>query len=370
MINNKPNIFEFATKELSQDAVFMYLFDCFNSDNHEEKKVGKDFLDLIYQTQNKKIEKSIKNLIIKKQYHSIDVLVLVEYEDNTTDVIIIEDKTYSSEHDNQLKRYYDDIKQDDIDGRKANNIYGVYFRLGQLSVDEEKALIIDKGVFEYKRLDYNDFQKFLEQHQNTNLILQLIYDFYEDRLHYIKQIDDADFTNPTELDFNTVLSDWYSQNKYFSWIIQKVIPDHYYPENQYGVMNYGRPCTQYRFVFTEEDVNNQNWDCIPNGNISKYSYFFRIDSNSKGWYIAVNQYEGNGDKNWEEKRKDRDIIRESITDIIKKNGVVDNTDNRGKKESKICLFTIQSFDDIDDKFISMLTEIYNKVLELAKKQKQ
>lgn len=366
MIKNKPNIFEYATKELSQDAVFMYLFDCFNSGNHEEKKVGKDFLDLIYQTQNKKIEKSIKELIIKKQYHSIDVLVLVEYEDDTIDAIIIEDKTYSSEHDNQLKRYYDDIKKNGVDSINVSNIYGVYFKLGQLSFDEEKALKIDKGAFEFKRLDYNDFQKFLNQHQNTNLIMQLIYEFYDNRMSYIRLIDKTeDFSNPSGLEFDTVLSDWYSQNKYFGWIIKKVIPDHYYPENQYGVMNYGRPCTQYRFVFTEEDKNS-NWDCKTENNISKYSYFFRIDSNSKGWYIAINQYEGNGDKNWNEKKQDRDLIRDSIKDIIKQNSVIDNADNRGKKESKICLFSIKSFDDIVN-LIPVLEKIHDIVLQFAVK---
>ena len=366
MINNKPNIFEYATKELSQDAVFMYLFDCYNSECKEESELGERFLHLIYDTQNKKIEKNVRKLIIKKQYHNIDVLVLVEYEDNSVDAIIIEDKTYSSEHDNQLKRYYDDIKKDGVDGRIASNIYGVYFKLGQLTVDEEKALEIYDGIFRYENLDYDAFLDFLERYQNTNLIMQLIYEFYDERMSNIRLIDKTeDFSNPAGLEFDTVLSDWYSQNTYFGWIIKKVIQNHYHPENQYGVMNYGRPCTQYRFVFTEEDKNS-NWDCKTENNISKYSYFFRIDSNSKGWYIAINQYEGNGDRNWDEKKQDRDIIRDNIKDIIKQNGVIDNSDNRGKKESKICLFTIKSFDDVV-KLIPVLEKIHDIVLQFAVK---
>ena len=40
MINNRPNIFEFATKELSQDAVFCYILDCNISDiiRYEQKQ--------------------------------------------------------------------------------------------------------------------------------------------------------------------------------------------------------------------------------------------------------------------------------------------------------------------------------------------
>ena len=150
MINNKPNIFEYATKELSQDAVFMYLFDCYNSKDSKEKKVGEDFLVLLYKIQGKMIEKEIERVEIKKQYHNIDVLVLVVYKDNSTDYIIIEDKTYSSEHDNQLRRYYKDIS-DNIDKRTINNIYGVYFKLGMPTKSEIKALDISKD-FSYKVL--------------------------------------------------------------------------------------------------------------------------------------------------------------------------------------------------------------------------
>lgn len=362
MINNKPNIFEYATKELSQDAVFMYLFDCFNSDCNEERIIGKEFLNLIYQTQNKEIEKNINKLIIKKQYHNIDVLVLAEYEDGIVDAIIIEDKTYSSEHDNQLKRYYEDIVFNGIENKTINNVYGVYFRLGQPSIYEVKALIIN-DVFEYKIFNYELFLEFLRQYKNTNYLMRLICEFYEERLKDINIIDKADFSNPSGLDFDSVLSDGYSQDKYVSWLIKKVIGE-YYPENQYSVMNFGQPCTQYRFVFTEEDEKNEEWDCVTKGNISKYCYFFRIDNNSKGWYIAINQYDDNGDKNWTEKSQVRDKIREQIREIIHMNGINDNTDNRGKKESKICLFNVSSFEEVNQ-IIPVLHKIYTKVIELA-----
>ncbi len=363
MINYKPNIFEYATKELSQDAVFMYLFDCYNSKDSEEKKVGQDFLVLLYKIQGKTIEKEIERVEIKKQYHNIDVLVLVVYKDNSTDYIIIEDKTYSSEHDNQLRRYYKDIS-DNIDKRTINNIYGVYFKLGMPTKSEIKALDISKD-FSYKVLEYPSFLKFLESHKDTNAVIQLIYEFYEDRLCWIKQIDDTDdFSCPKALTFSEVLSDGYAQGKYMSWLMNKVIGADYHEENQYDVMNFGKPCTQYRFVFTEEDENNIDWDCVTNGNISKYCYFFRLDSNSNGWYIAVNQYDYLGDKNWEEKRQVRDDIRASIKEIIHRNNVVDKSDNRGKKESKICLFNVESFENVVD-LIPTLREVYETVIKIA-----
>lgn len=45
MIHNKPNIFEFATKELSQDAVFCYIPDRFHAP--KKKQIALDFLGLL-----------------------------------------------------------------------------------------------------------------------------------------------------------------------------------------------------------------------------------------------------------------------------------------------------------------------------------
>ncbi|MBQ6569489.1 MAG: PD-(D/E)XK nuclease family protein [Clostridia bacterium] len=369
MINSKPNIFEFATKELSQDAMFMYLFDCFNSTNTKEHEIGKDFLKLVYEIQGTTIEKEISKIIIKKQYHNIDILALIEYEDNYYDVIIVEDKTYSSEHDNQLRRYYNDLKENGIENVNISNIFGVYFKLGQPNIDEKKALYIN-NTFEYKILNYNSFLEFLNLHKKTNFVMELIYEFYEERLKDINLIDNTDFSNPIGHDFDKVLSDRYSQDKYTKWIITQIIgEDKYYPENQYGVMNFGQPCTQYRFVFTQDDEDNKDWDCVTSGNISKYCYFFRIDWNSKGWYIAINQYDYDGDKCWEEKRRVRDKIREAIRPIEEEYNLFDKADNRGKKESKICLFSINSFESVT-RLLPALKEIYNLVLNTAIDNKQ
>ena len=370
MINNKPNVFEFATKELSQDAVFMYLFDCYNSSNLQEKAVGKDFIDLIFRVQKKRITKHINRVSIKKQYHKIDVLVLLEYDDETTDAVIIEDKTFSSEHDNQLARYYRDIKDNGVEKiTKVDNIIGLYFKLGTPTESEQKALIVDDGNFEYCLLRYDSFILFLEQHKETNYLMELIYEYYYLRVKEISLIDSIDFSNPGSLDFNYVLSNSYSQFKYLKWIMNKVFGyEQYHEVNQYNVGNYGRPCTQYRFIFTEEVANDKKWDCITDDNIRKYNYFFRMDKNTKGWYIAINQYERNGDENWDEKRKDRDFVRKRIKDIIEKSkekyNVNDYADNKGKKESKICLFIIKSFDDVEN-LIPMFKEICADIIRNA-----
>ena len=46
MINQKVNIFEFATKELSQDALLLYLADCCNDER--KRKIGELFIQSFF----------------------------------------------------------------------------------------------------------------------------------------------------------------------------------------------------------------------------------------------------------------------------------------------------------------------------------
>ena len=86
MINNRPNIFEFATKELSQDAVFCYILDCLN--DLTKKNIATEFLNLI---QVPYVDE-IQQLEIKRQQDNIDIKAIVTYKDGTRKYIIIEDK--------------------------------------------------------------------------------------------------------------------------------------------------------------------------------------------------------------------------------------------------------------------------------------
>lgn len=56
----------------------------------------------------------------ERQYKSIDILLTA----NDKYKIIIEDKTYTKEHDNQLERYSDIVKSD----FKNYEVKGVYFK--------------------------------------------------------------------------------------------------------------------------------------------------------------------------------------------------------------------------------------------------
>ena len=46
-MNKRPNIFEYATKELSQDAIVCWLLKCCHSEDEMYKNIGLDFIKFI-----------------------------------------------------------------------------------------------------------------------------------------------------------------------------------------------------------------------------------------------------------------------------------------------------------------------------------
>ena len=132
--NIENNLFKWATKELSQDAVVAWLL---NND-----KIGKDFIKNLcpsLEGENFKISN------IRTQYESIDVFVELELNDGKgTWAVIIEDKTDTYLHDNQMLKY---IKKID-NKKKYSKIIFVLFKTGY--------------VYKFQEEDYIKWQKRIE----------------------------------------------------------------------------------------------------------------------------------------------------------------------------------------------------------------
>lgn len=96
-----PNIFEYATSELSQDAMFAWLLswadDKYLMEDPELCQLGKKFVSLLTEIP---IE-DIHDVEAGRQWEHIDVWA--EINDDT--FLLIEDKTGTSIHDGQLQRY-------------------------------------------------------------------------------------------------------------------------------------------------------------------------------------------------------------------------------------------------------------------------
>ena len=106
----KHNLFAFATSELSQDAFFCWALDCLNRDEDSPLYgLGRSFWALLSGRKNDALPK-IKGVVIRRQFKHMDVLALVVYSNRTVvDALVIEDKVYTSEHDDQIQKYLTEL---------------------------------------------------------------------------------------------------------------------------------------------------------------------------------------------------------------------------------------------------------------------
>lgn len=153
MEKQTPNLFEIATKELSQDAFLTWLIQWAN-DNFKNKdaalvEVAQKFVHLLLgEKSNIKIEK----VEAIRQWNNIDILVTV----NDSHMIVIEDKTNTSQHSNQLERYRklieDEFKQ------KYEFVF-IYLKTGNECEQEHRDIIES----EYRVIQRSDILEILNQ---------------------------------------------------------------------------------------------------------------------------------------------------------------------------------------------------------------
>ncbi len=177
---DKPNIFNYATSELSQDAVIAWLLlwgdPIYKEKNKELHQVGILLLDSLFEKFDS-IEKPEKysSVRVHTQYKKIDVFCIV----NDKYGFIIEDKTNTKNHSDQLRRYYDEIKEHGYKNIvfEEKNILPVYFKTGDQS---DYSSVERDGYKLYKRKDFltvlnkismindilNDYKNYLQEKEN------------------------------------------------------------------------------------------------------------------------------------------------------------------------------------------------------------
>lgn len=159
----------YATGELTNDAMICWMLDWANSDDERYKNLSQDILRLF--TDNEHLYVDFIN--IKKQYKNIDILVEV----NDSEVIVIEDKVYTSHHSSQLERYKEII--DNSEEYKNYNKHYVYYKIGNEcsynGVEQAKYKRISRDAIlnVIKRYIYlgnnllNDYIDYLEDMETT-----------------------------------------------------------------------------------------------------------------------------------------------------------------------------------------------------------
>lgn len=159
--SNSPNIFNFATSELSQDAMFAWLIQWadkkYKETDAEIHYLAQNFVRLLIGNNNL----DIQSVEVGRQWMNIDIWV--EINDDT--FLIIEDKTNTSIHDNQLERYKSIVENEYKD--KRNNLYFAYVKTGNEPIGVLKN-IESKG---YRTISRHDIIQCLKRYDGNNALL-------------------------------------------------------------------------------------------------------------------------------------------------------------------------------------------------------
>ena len=160
-----PNIFNYATKELSQDALICWLVACAKEETNERlRECGRKFVQALMKCGDGAVidvsndpqypvrhagSYDVGGILDgpEPQYRKIDVYFQAEVDGKRVS-FVIEDKKDGEMHGDQLKRYLEIVQRDK---REEDLIKPVYFKTGYVFDDErEKAKSNGFSVFENK----------------------------------------------------------------------------------------------------------------------------------------------------------------------------------------------------------------------------
>lgn len=143
----QPNLFNIATSELSQDAFICWLLSWADEEhkNADEPlhKTAVALLEKLLQLGGVPKPGSYGSVVVKMQYKNIDILVLV----NDDIAVIIEDKTWTEHHSDQLRRYHELVRKE-FPNRK---IARIYFKTGDQS---NYSSVLEAGYSCFLRKDF------------------------------------------------------------------------------------------------------------------------------------------------------------------------------------------------------------------------
>lgn len=175
------NLFNYATKELSQDGFLCWLID--NYDDPVISCYSYEFIRFITGFDFK--DGDIVELELKRQEKNMDIVVdfwtSKDKDSSSHYVFVIEDKTHSSLHDNQLVNYGETISKWNDKDTQENRTAKVFYKTDELSGKDKEEL---KKATEYNWRSFNikDIYKHFGGISNTG---SEVLDFYCDNIRTI-----------------------------------------------------------------------------------------------------------------------------------------------------------------------------------------
>lgn len=143
----RPNLFHYATSELSQDAVISWMLAWADRDfgalDPHLHKLALSLIRSCFEKHGRSAPEQIESITVHRQYGKIDVLADI----NEEFLLLIEDKVHSKEHSNQLNKYLDFLKNDATYADRL--VLPIYLQTGEQSshdaVQEATYPVLNRG---------------------------------------------------------------------------------------------------------------------------------------------------------------------------------------------------------------------------------
>lgn len=326
---NKNNLFQFATSELSQDAMICWICNNYNFklDNENLFDLSEKIIKYFLNEPNLNIDKEVK---IYRQFKNIDILLVV----NKKYGIIIEDKIYTTEHNDQIEKYKNSLlclnkdEKEKLGIDEFDIIKTVYLKTGFHYPYDEK---VESDL----RLTGKEWYGLLNDYQNCSEILDDYLIKLKEDLSYYSFIEEMYEKEEIE----KVLSTHYGQYLLIKDIIFNLFEN--FNDFNHGT-SYGRPWSNYDFYSINYKTKK----------FGKCNLFFRIDRKKDFYYVSFRQYDWFIDKKdlkkLEEKREMfnelKDLFKQSCENVREERYILGGN-NANYKESEIGFFKIGNEED-------------------------
>lgn len=265
---NRPNLFDYATSELSQDALICWLLSWaapkYKNADKDLHQCAVNFIQAMFERHSKEPPSEFKKIEISKQDNNIDVLCII----NGKYAILIEDKTGTKNHSNQLVRYLEEVKKRNF---KEKDILPIYFKT------EDQDDYTDVLAAGYKLFLRANFIDTLNSYAGSNAILT-------DYRDYLQSISDKVGSYK-----RLPLGQW---DKWYSWI---------------GF-----------YLRLQKNLGSGNWDYVAKGDFLGFWWHSQGNENCKQ-YLQLEE-DKFCFKIWVNNSYDRSNLREKWHQIIKARG--------------------------------------------------
>lgn len=189
MSAQRPNLFRYGRKELSQDAMICWLLDwaneCHAKSNNEADRhlheCGQKFARALFAKHDRAAPDEIRKVELGQQVSGIDVLAWI----NGEYALLIEDKTDSGAHDGQLKKYHKHVLDGGckICGEKIEpspeKSFPIFFKTGNMPLRDKKhietKIDLDPPYPPYRVFERRDFLESMKIYDRS--VSEILTDF-------------------------------------------------------------------------------------------------------------------------------------------------------------------------------------------------